>query len=549
MMHSQTEKDTEQALAQLERPLTGTPLLHKEDLFEQYADHVATEPDQGHAVVRLQSFSLPRKAKASPRADRQTRAPSRKGLKKVAKVVREYGCKAPIPWTGTEPAFKIARNNGFFGFDEIRPSELVNVLCIGGTGTGKTHSGVVPLLSAQLRYELQCDGGMKRSSILVIDPKHELLSTVQSVLAAQGEASRLIVLGSAKQARPVKFFTQGEFLTMREKLAKMNVVLGTNRLAEGNHGYWQAAAMQIIGQFMNLEDAYRRPMSESLMERLVANHGLTVRSKSFWGCLEAVFRYSRCGRQGFKSVNRDLKVLLNMAGLASLPDSGVMDAFEEETELMQWQYRMQSADPIIGILADPEVVKVVDMDPFDKSDSDSLDLRQVMERGHVVLFQPSRKPNSVLAACAIKTKWQEGVSCRDDMERPVGLVVDEFQKFITIDDVSGDATFLDTARGYRCNAVYATQSIEALEHALKSTPHAQTAVAAIVANTPSKWFFATKDKQTETTMMSLIPASPAIGTPHILTARPAAVLKPGEAYWSLADGRWGRGRADLQNML
>jgi hypothetical protein len=79
--------------------------------------------------------------------------------------------------------------------------------------------------------------------------------------------------------------------------------------------------------------------------------------------------------------------------------------------------------------------------------------------------------------------------------------------------------------------------------------HAHNAVAAIVANTPSKWFFATKDKQTETTMMSLIPASTTPGTPHILTARPASLLQRGEAYWSLAGANWGRGRADLPNLL
>lgn len=525
MMHSQTKKDTDQAFAQFKMAQNGQPPHVKEDLFEQFAEHEATKPDQSRAALRIQQISP----------------------KRV--MSRKYGCQSPIPWMGTEPPFQIARNSGFFGFDEIRPSELVHVLSIGGTGTGKTRSNIAPLLSAQLRYMLPCEAGMKRSSILVIDPKHELLATVKSVLAAQDEASRLTVLGGAEQPRPVKFFTRDESLTMREKLAKISVVLGTNQLAEGNHTYWQAAAMQIIEQFMNLEDSYRVVMSESLAGRLVAKYGFTVRSKNFWGCLEAVLRHSRCGRRAFKSINADLKDLLKSAALSLHPDSGVMDAFEEETDLMQWQYRVQSADPTICILADPEVVKAVDMDPFDAPDSDSLDLREVLERGHVVLFQPSKNHNSVLAARAIKTKWQEGVSCRDDMMRPMGLVVDEFQKFITLDEVSGDATFLDTARGYRCNAVYATQSIEALEHALKSTPHARTAVAAIVANTPSKWFFATKDKQTETIMMSLIPASPAIGTPHILTARPAAQLKSGEAYWSLADGRWGRGRADLKNLL
>jgi hypothetical protein len=549
MMQSHTGKDTDKALAQLERPLTPRQPLRKEDLFQQFAEHEEAELEQSRAAIKLQSLRDDKQRLAIQKIDREKESESRKVLEKAAQPKRQYGNQSPIPWTGTEPPFEIASNKGFFGFNSIRPSELVHVLSIGGTGVGKTRSNLAPLLSAQLRYALPCESGVKRSSILVIDPKRELLSTVQSVLAAQGEAKRLVVLGSAEQACPVKFFTHDEHLSLRDKLSKIDVVLGTSRLSEGSHGYWHTAAMQIIEQFMNLEDAYRIRKSESLMVRLIANFGLPVRTKGFWGCLEAVLRHSRCGRRAFKDINRDLTHLLIAASLDLHADAGVMSAYEEETELMQWQYRMQSCDPIIRILSAPEFTKVVDMDPFYSPNTTFLDLREAMETGQVVLFQPSRDPNSALAACAIKTKWQEGVSCRNDMERPVGLVVDEFQRFITIDEVSGDATFLDTARGYRCNAVYATQSIEALQHALKSGAHAQTAVAAIMANTPSKWFFATKDKQTETTMMSLIPASPIIGTPHILTARPAALLKPGEAYWSMADGRWGRGRAVLQNLL
>ena len=543
MMHSKTEKDTEPALAQLKVP------LRKEDLFEQFAEHEATEPDQSGAAVRRQSIRQSTQGQPSQRVAGRKSIHSRKADNKSAKLERQHCDREPIAWTGKEPAFQLARNNGFFGFNEIRPSELVHVLAVGVTGSGKTVSAVTKFLGGQLRYGLECESGMKRSSILVIDPKNELLSTVQSVLAAQGESNRLIIVGNADNPRPVKFFTEDQFLSMREKLEKMNIVLGTDRLGQGEHAHWQNAAMHIIEQCMNVEHAYRLHMDESLMEHMKTTFRLKVRTDNFWGWLEAVLRHSRSGRKAFKSINVDLHVRLKEAGLDLHPDAGVMDAYEEESELMQWQYRMQFADHILRVLADPEVAKVVDMDPFDNVDSDSLDLREAMESGQVALFQPTKTPNSALAARAIKTKWQEGVSTRLDMERPVGLVVDEFQKFITLDEVSGDATFLDTARGYRCNAVYATQSIEALQHALKSGLHAQNAVAAIVANTPSKWFFATKDKQTETTMLSLIPASTTPGTPHILTARPASLLQRGEAYWSLADSRWGRGRADLPNLL
>jgi hypothetical protein len=83
-------------------------------------------------------------------------------------------------------------------------------------------------------------------------------------------------------------------------------------------------------------------------------------------------------------------------------------------------------------------------------------------------------------------------------------------------------------------------------NALKSSRHAEAAVASIVANTPSKFFFAVKDQKTEQVMRNLFPESPGSG-PHIVTARPPSLLKPGEAYWCLADGRWGRGRAQIES--
>jgi hypothetical protein len=359
---------------------------------------------------------------------------------------------------------------------------------------------------------------------------------------------RLVILGAPERSNPVRFFTSDEALSSSEKLKRLDVILGTLDLSDGSHAYWHNSAMLVIEQFINLEGEYRRAKKTSLLMSLVVKFRLVLRTPNFWASLEAIFRYSQTGRKAFRSLNEEMKVLLQDASLDYMPDGKVMDAFVEEGDLQQWQYRMQSGEPIVRLLADPEVAKVVDFDPFENTEDKSLDLREIMDSGMVALFQPSMKANSALAARAIKTKWYESVRSRHDMERPVGLVIDEFQKFVTVDSVSGDATFLDTARGYRCNAIFATQSVEALIHAMSSDKKAETAVAAILATTPSKFFFSTKDKNTTDTMLSLIPGSP-IGGPHIIAARPPALLKPGQAYYSLTNGQWGRGCAVLEDLL
>lgn len=369
---------------------------------------------------------------------------------------------------------------------------------------------------------------------------------------SQDESDRLIVLGGQRKSCPVKFFSADENLTNRERLYKINVVLGTADMAADGHSYWHASGMQVLEQFMNLEEAYRCARKKSLVNlwsskiETETTQKACLKSKGFWVALLSILNFTRTGKSSFRWANTYLKELLKEAGLKDHPDATTMDSFQDESDLMQWQYRVQSADPVIRLLADPEIASVVDMDPFPATDNKSLDLRDALDSGVVVLFQPSSEPNSAVAARAIKAKWYSAVRNRSDMTRAVGVVVDEFQRFITLDEASGDANFLDVARGYRCNCVFATQSIEALMNALKSSRHAESAVASIVANTPTKFFFALKDQKTEQVLRNLLPNTSGSG-PHIITARPPSLLKPGEAYWALADGQWGRGRARIES--
>lgn len=550
-MASETKNDSAD---QEPNNLVAAPEMTERQRLDSLIDELEAEEETtlmpGSEAMRLQTIRRKKQAAAAQKIAQSTTAKQSK--LQVQHRTRSKSNPSPMPWSGQEPSFNIATKGGFFGIDNIHPKDLVHTLSIGGTGSGKTVSSVIPLLQAQLRYALPSGQGFKRSSILVIDPKRELLDTVKSVLASQGEMERLIVLGDGRRSCPVKFSAADESLTNREKINKIDVLLGTIEMSEGNHAYWHTSAMQIVEKFMNLEEAFRSVQGKSLVGLWIqknnpdSNPDQQPKNPSYWATLLSILNGTRAGKSTFRWANSNLKELLKEANLKEHPDANVMDAFQEESDLMQWQYRMQCADPVVRLLADPEIANAVDMNPFPSTNAKSLDLRDAIDSGVVVLFQPSSEPNSAIAARAIKTQWYAAVRNRTDMERPVGVIVDEFQKFVTLDEASGDAHFLDVARAYRCNAVFATQSIEALLNTLRSTRHAESSVAAIVANTTSKWFFATKDRQTEQVMRSLIPESPGAG-PHIVTARPPSMLRPGEAFWSLADGRWGRGRARIES--
>lgn len=346
----------------------------------------------------------------------------------------------------------------------------------------------------------------------------------------------------------VRFFAGDEHLTNHEKIAKLDAALCTKKMGDGSHAFWHQAGLRLVEQFMNLEQDAHKVTGQSLISQLQTSLGLEPAPGNFWAGLLAVLNFSRCSLKKFRATCKALADALQPPGLLEHPDAALLESFAMEGDLQQYQYRLQSSEPFVSLLADEEIANVIDFDPFGAVGSPGLDLRQAMDDGKVVVFQPEQRENLILAARALKAKWYQAVRSRDDMLRPTGLIVDEFQKFITIDGLSGDASFLDTARGFRCNVVLATQSVSALVHALGGGREAETAVAAILTNTPSKWFFASKDVQSEDTLRGLIPAPPIPG-PHVVSVRPPAQLRPGQAYWSMADGKWGRGRANLAGLL
>jgi hypothetical protein len=431
--------------------------------------------------------------------------------------------------------------------DQLHPSELVHLMALGGTGTGKTHSAILPLLRAMLRYQLPTTSEPKRSAMFIVDPKKELLPEVVGCLQAEGALDRLLHLGTDASLPPVAFFEPGDGLSSRDRVDRLNVVVGTDALESGDHAYWHREGLRLIQQCLELAHAYQAKARQRLLNELARRLELPEQEGGFWAMLHDVIGFCQAGRAHFERATRMLDTVLQPYGLQNHRDANFLSSFCGGSDLDQFQYRAQSAQPLLTLLRDEGIARIVDFEPLPDTRQPRLDLRNALDAGRVLLYQPEPVTSSEIAARAIKAKVFEAVKSRSDMERPVGIVVDEYQKFITCDAETGDATFLDTARAYRTSCVLATQSIGALRLALGSTARAHAAVEAIVANTPSKWFFGCKDEDTARALRGLIPALP--NGQHILDARRLAGLGRGEAYWSLADGRWGRGCAALGQLL
>ena len=166
----------------------------------------------------------------------------------------------------------------------------------------------------------------------------------------------------------------------------------------------------------------------------------------------------------------------------------------------------------------------------------------------IVLFQPAREGPDTLFAIALKALFFEAVlndpaRVRGGTDLPlVGYVADECQRFITSDPVHGEQSFLDTCRSFGGFCVLACQSVSSLTHALAGAGgdrvQNEAAIEVLWNNAASKLVFRTTDERTAQRMDALSPHRP--GLAGVVRVRPPVTLGAGEAYAVLADGRFER---------
>lgn len=449
--------------------------------------------------------------------------------------------RAPIPWSDFDPPLRVGRNGSFFGFSDLHPSVISNSLTVGGTGSGKSQSVILPILNALLNYQLN-DGTV--ASVMVVDPKRELEAKVRAVLNLRGEQARLVVIG---ECPAVPLFAEDSPLTMSDRLAKLQT-FGPTDSPDGDHSYWKNLGMAVVLDLMQLEDAFFQLTQGMRLTALLCSELQLPKTENvgYWSQLRALLAYTRTSRARLKETDSLLRFVCLQAKVACL-STQVMQVYGSDDELMrQWCYAVQSAEPLINALANPDMARFVDLDPISCSLGQHTDIANLVEQGKVILFCPEPTEGHRIAAKAVKSKFFEAVFARHNLRRPIGIVIDEAQKFITNDAESGEQSFLDRCRAYRCIVAMATQSISSLKHALGSNSAAQTAVEIVTANTPTKFVMRTTDVETVTWLKAQLPMSND-SDPHVVDVRRPSALKPGEAYFLLADGSWGRKRARLDH--
>ncbi len=446
----------------------------------------------------------------------------------------------PQPWKASDPPFEIAHEKGFFGHETLHPTVLTHSLVLGGTGCGKSQSVVMPLMNAMLDYKL-ADG--TEMSMLVIDPKRELSSVIQERIKRQEPTRKVTIIG---ECPPVRFFEENLELSPADKLEELRLLLDQGELEKNQ--YWRELADAMLADLMRLEQDFlhktRKSLLQLTLEDLVPGE---IFEHTFWHRLRYLLDHARTSPMNLKKTAKTLEQFLDLCKVRS-PSAGVFKSFTGSGDLIeQFNYVVMSADTLLKALTDPDFNKAVDADPYPSRHRPHVNIQRIVDRGRIVLFQPDNSKGATIAARALKARYYAAVFSRQQMHRPVGIIVDEAHRFVTQDRISGEQALLDRCRSYRTNVVLATQSLKSLEHAMASGVDAKDAVRILVANTPSRFLMRSTEPDSSELLRQLLPPPPSSGM-HIADARPPSQLAPGEAYWLLSDGRWGRSRAKLENM-
>ncbi len=199
-------------------------------------------------------------------------------------------------------------------------------------------------------------------------------------------------------------------------------------------------------------------------------------------------------------------------------------------------------------LIEPEFVARISVNPFE-SPVNRLDVRRIIEEGDVVIYNPVKiSAVSMSIGKVLKAGFFRALLTPERLNTPsvppFFYICDEFQRFITHDEDSGEQSFLDRCRAYRVCCALATQSIASLRYVFDDE-RGNHSINIIINNTGTKLFFRTTDSNTVNTLTDLIPHPVNNEKPHVVRVRPPSTLQTGECYYILANGMTGRGQVRI----
>ena len=457
-----------------------------------------------------------------------------------------------------------------------------HTLILGETGSGKTASGILPVLSAITGEASPV------STALVIDPKSEIYPLLRryagpdcTVRLLRAGVDSINVMG--KSSAVAEVVSKGKWVTAAQKIlacaasisdSPARVFAGT-RASSSTNSYWENEGSRLARCVLAFTLLITK--KDGRLEELVSNDLYLCETKrrhltDFGEFAGLLGKGTEDPPMNVLAVaHRALCDFFLTSKVSSLSAEEVIDALrlagmtdgEHEVvrrELGYWDRISGARNQYAGVLGEARCCFADFADPAaSKSLFFGLERRQatvdfapdvevdIASKGRVIyVYQPTLGHDAdALIAKALKGAFFKSVLASPARRERGGkmplcmYVADEFHRFITSDISHGEQSFLDTCRSFGTACVLATQSEANIRHALALArePSPDTAIQILLTNTATKLVF----RSTEESVRKLVDGlSPGDG-PHRLTAiRPPTTLRPGECYASLPDGRFER---------
>ena len=457
---------------------------------------------------------------------------------------------------------------------------LRHTLILGETGSGKTASGILPIVRAAV-------GAMKDRRVgclLVVDPKRDIAPVLRASGGVDvrqlsltndgiGEPFRLNLMAGT----PVDLSAPDLRKAAEDILGKasslcatnpMQSLVGSSKSAGRDTAFWDQQGVECGLIFLELalillkhfdgtaptEVSCRKEERERTVRRF-----LELRDDGVNVLVLAKHLLVEWGKPGdFTTLRYAVPELVGTS--QTNPDGPVKHWLERAAALEQHADNdSRFFGSVVGVslgcfleFCGPDVAESLHFGCEPVTRHQCLDLAECVatdtDRPQVLLVQPDlSRMDSGLATKALKAEFFGAVLSDPIRQRPrkeavplVGYVADEFHRFATGDLRHGEQSFLDTCRSFGAFCVLATQSLSSLEHALgeigtgKST---EPSIRVLVNNTGTKLQFRSTDPKTQGELSRILPHGQ-WGSP--LAARPTSTLATGECYAVLADGRVAR---------
>ncbi|MCY4156971.1 MAG: hypothetical protein OXF66_06020 [Gammaproteobacteria bacterium] len=505
------------------------------------------------------------------RALRHAREPAQKpGLPDSSRLdIPEWGAIRP----GGAPVETLARHT----------------LILGETGSGKTVSGVLPIVRAALRRMGRDCAGRAVGCLLIIDPKRDIAPALDGAVGA--DIRRLAISGGQEGERvrldlmagtPIDLSVPDLRQAARGILGKAASIdpnnpmktLSAEGAATGNDRFWTQQGTELGLVFLemalillNLFGDYKE--AAKWHERIDGRLRKFIEHRDAGKNVLFLANHLLSGFSGLRSSD-NLPLLGSLARSLAAPEQ--LDNRRAVSQIKAWRARterlesyMQEERLYTSIVASsdgcfmeycaPDAAESLyfGCEPIiARQPSECLDLGALVSpdipRPQVLLIQPDiQRAEGALLARAFKAAFFQAVlrdparSAPDAAGIPlVGYVADEFHRFITADLRHGEQSFLDTCRSFGAFCVLSCQSVSSLEHALREIGagvSTESSIRVLLANTGTKLFFRSTDQETQRLLRDVVPTGQ-WGSP--LEARPVTTLRTGECYAVLTGGQIAR---------